>query len=146
MKIYLDNCSLQRPLDSRISTRIILEAEAILSVLTLLESSDIQLISSEVLLFEINRGPSRERREYALEVLSRARTFIRLNDRVEKRAAKFVALGIEPLDALHLASAEEAHADLFCTCDDRFFQKARAVVGLKTRPVSPIELIEELEP
>jgi predicted nucleic acid-binding protein len=145
MKIYLDNCSLQRPLDSRTSTRVVLEAEAILSVLTLLESGKIELISSEVLLFEIKKGPSSARREYALEVLSRARTFVRLNERVEKRAAKFMALGIKPLDALHLASAEEAKADRFCTCDDRFLQKAKAVAGLTTRPVSPIELIEELE-
>ncbi len=145
MKIYLDNCSLQRPLDSRTSTRVILEAEAILSVLTLLESGGIELVSSEVLLFEIEKGPSRVRREYALEVLSRARTFVRLNEHVEKRAAKFVVLGIKPLDALHLASAEEAGADHFCTCDDRFLQKAKAMADLTIRPVSPVELIRELE-
>jgi predicted nucleic acid-binding protein len=146
MKIYLDNCSLQRPLDSRTSTRIIFEAESILSILALLESGTIELVSSEVLLFEINRDPSNARREYASEVLSRAQSFVRLNERVEKRAAKFVAMGIKPLDALHLASAEEAKADLFCTCDDRFLGKAKAVTGLRTRVVSPIELAEELEP
>jgi predicted nucleic acid-binding protein len=145
MKIYLDNCSLQRPLDSRTSTRVILEAEAMLSVLTLLESGRIDLISSEALLFEIEKGPSSVRREYALEVLSRASTFVRLNEHMEKRAARFVAQGIKPLDALHLASAEEAKADCFCTCDDRFLQKVRTMAGLATRPVSPIELIEELE-
>jgi predicted nucleic acid-binding protein len=145
MKIYLDNCSLQRPLDSRTKTRVILEAEAILSVLTLLESGRIELISSEVLLFEVNRDPSSMRQEYALEVLSRARSFVRLNERVEKRAAELVAIGIKPLDALHLASAEEAKADRFCTCDDRFLGKAKAVAGRTTRVVSPVELIEELE-
>jgi predicted nucleic acid-binding protein len=145
MKIYLDNCSLQRPLDSRSSTRIILEAEAMLSVLTLLESGGIELVSSEALLFEINRGPSTVRREYALEVLARARSFVRLNERVERQAGRFVGLGIKPMDALHLASAEEARADRFCTCDDRFLQKAKTIAGLSTRPVSPIELIAELE-
>ena len=119
MKIYLDNCSLQRPLDSRTSTRVVLEAEAMLGVLTLLESGRIQLISSEVLLFEIDRDPSRMWQEYALEVLSTARTFVRLNERVEKHAGRFVGSGIRPLDALHMASAEEAGADYFCTCDDK---------------------------
>jgi predicted nucleic acid-binding protein len=146
MKIYLDNCSLQRPLDSRTSTRIILEAEAILSVLALLESGSIELVSSEVLLFEIKHGPSSVRREYALEVLSKARSFVRLNERVEKRAARFVMLGIKPLDALHLAAAEEAKADRFCTCDDRFLGKAKIAADLRTRVVSPVELIEEIEP
>ena len=146
MRIYLDNCSLQRPLDSRTSTRVVLEAEAMLSVLTLLESGGIELISSEVLLFEIEKSPSSVRREYALQALSGARTFVRLNDRVEKQAARFAALGIKPLDVLHLASAEEARADRFCTCDDRFLQKEKTVAGLTTRPVSPVELIKELEP
>jgi hypothetical protein len=51
MRIYLDTCSLQRPLDSKTHVRIILEAEAILGILALCESGKIELISSEVLLF-----------------------------------------------------------------------------------------------
>ena len=146
MKLYLDNCSLQRPLDSRTSTRIALEAEAVLGVLALFESGTIQLVSSEVLLFEIEKTPNRMRREYALEVLSKARTSVRLNARSEKRAGEFTALGMKPLDALHVASAEAAGADYFCTCDDRLLKKAKGVANLKTRVVSPVELIEELEP
>jgi predicted nucleic acid-binding protein len=145
MRVYLDNCSLQRPLDSRARTRIVLEAEAILGVLRLWEAGRVELVSSEVLLFEIERDINRVRQEYALEVLSKARRTVRLNERIEKRAAKFVTLGIKPLDALHLASAEEARADYFCTCDDRFLGKARTISGLRTRAVSPVELIEELE-
>ncbi len=145
MKIYLDNCSLQRPLDSKNQTRTILEAEAVLGVLTFLESGRVELVSSEALLFEIDRNPNGTRREYALEVLSRAKTFVILSGRVEKRARKLDALGIKPLDALHLASAEEAQVDYFCTCDDKFLKKARAISGLRMRVVSPIELIKELE-
>ena len=145
MKIYLDTCSLQRPLDSKDQTRTVLEAEAVLGILTLLEARRVELVSSEVLLFEIGRNPNRTRQEYALEVLSRAKTFARLTEQVEKRARKFEALGIQPLDALHLASAEEARADYFCTCDNRLLKKARAISGLRTRVVTPIELIEELE-
>jgi predicted nucleic acid-binding protein len=68
-----------------------------------------------------------------------------LSERVERRARKFEALGLQPLDALHLASAEEAQADYFCTCDDRFLKRAKAISDSKTRVVSPIELIKELE-
>jgi predicted nucleic acid-binding protein len=50
-----------------------------------------------------------------------------------------------PLDALHLASAEAAQVDYFCTCDDRLLKKAKTVHDLKTVVVSPIELAEELE-
>ncbi|HSK78257.1 MAG TPA: PIN domain-containing protein [Thermoanaerobaculia bacterium] len=57
-----------------------------------------------------------------------------------------VSSGIKPLDALHLATAEKAEADLFCTCDDRFLKRARAVGAPLPRIVSPLELIAELTP
>ena len=130
MKIYLDTCSLQRPLDSRNQVRIIVEAEAILGILSLFESGRIDLVSSEILLFEIGQNPNPMRQEYALNVIAKAKTFVMLDERVEKRAREFDALGIKPLDALHLASAEEACADYFCTCDVNFFRKAKSTSGL----------------
>ena len=145
MKIYLDTCSLQRPLDSRNQVRIIVEAEAILGILSLFESGRIDLVSSEILLFEIGQNPNPTRQEYALNAIAKAKTFVMLDERVEKRAREFDALGIKPLDALHLSSAEEACADYFCTCDVSFFRKAKSIPGLKTKVVSPIELIEEVE-
>ncbi len=145
MRVYLDTCSLQRPLDSKTQTRIILESEAVLGVLTLLELGKIELVSSEVLLFETSRNPNRVRRDYALAVLSRAGIFILLDEGVEKRARELESLGIQPLDALHLASAEAAQADYFCTCDDKLLKKARAIVSLKLEVVSPIELVKEIE-
>jgi hypothetical protein len=58
MKVYLDNCSLQRPLDSKTQIRISLEAEAVLGILALIEVGNLELISSEVLRFEIGRSPN----------------------------------------------------------------------------------------
>jgi predicted nucleic acid-binding protein len=145
MKIYLDTCSLQRPLDSKTQVRIMLEVEAILGLLALCESGDIELMSSEALLFEVERNPNVARQEYALEALSKAKSFVVLNPRAEERARELNALGLKPLDALHLASAEEGQADYLCTCDARFLKKARAIRGLLTRVVSPVELIQEIE-
>jgi len=87
MKIYLDNCSLQRPLDSRTQIWTILEAEAVLGFLALLESERIELVSSEALPFEVGRNPNLTRQEYALEVLSKAKIFATLNEQVEMRAS-----------------------------------------------------------
>jgi predicted nucleic acid-binding protein len=116
-----------------------------LGILSLFESGKIDLVSSEILLFEIGQNPNPTRQEYALNVIAKAKTFVILDERVEKRAREFDALGIKPLDALHLASAEEGCADYFCTCDVSFFRKAKNISGLKTKVVSPIELIEEVE-
>jgi predicted nucleic acid-binding protein len=145
MKIYLDTCSLQRPLDSKTQIRIILETEAVLGILSLCESGGIELVSSEVLLFETRRNPNVTRQQYALEVLSKAETFVVLSEQIEERARAFNTAGIKPLDALHLASAEEAEAEYLCTCDDQFLKQAIAVRDVRVRVISPIELIEEIE-
>ncbi len=144
-KVYLDTCSLQRPLDSKTQLRIVLEAEAVLGVLALAESGEVELVSSQALVFEIRRNPNPVRLEYALEVVSKAKTLVAVNPQVEKRARELERLAIKPLDALHLASAEEAQADYFCTCDDALLKKAKAVSNLAVKVVSPVELAEELE-
>jgi predicted nucleic acid-binding protein len=142
--IYLDTCSIQRPLDSKTQLRITLEAEAVLGILSLVEANKAQLVSSEVLIFEINRNSSQIRRDYALEVVSKAKDFIAMNPNIEKRSREFVDLGVHFLDAVHLASAENARVDYFCTCDDGFLKKTRNIPNLKVKVVSPLELAEEL--
>lgn len=92
MKLYLDTCSLQRPLDDKTSLRVRLEADAI-----------------------------------------------------AQRARALNNAGIAPLDSLHLAFAEAANADFFCTCDDVFLKKAKREVKGNTRAVSPLELAEIIE-
>jgi predicted nucleic acid-binding protein len=144
MKIYLDMCSLQRPLDTKAQVRIAVEAEAILGIIALCEAGQAELIASEALVFELERNPHPVRKRYAVEVLSKAKVFVQADDRVAARAGAFHALGIQPLDALHLASAVEARADYFCTCDDRFLNRAKTIDTLPTKVVSPLELIAEV--
>ena len=145
MKVYLDTCSLQRPLDSKTQIRIVLEAEAILGVIGLCEKGEIELVSSEVLMFETNQNPNPVRREFGREVLANANAFVMIDDQIEQRARTFSEIGIKALDALHLASAEAVQADYFGTCDDQFLKKAKAVADLQTKVASPVELIEEIE-
>ena len=68
-----------------------------------------------------------------------------LDEDIEIRAHEFLKLGFKPLDALHLASAEAANANYFCTCDDRFLRRAKTIDDLKTVVITPLELIEELD-
>jgi len=142
--IYLDTCSIQRPLDSKSHLRITLEAEAVLGILSLVESNRVNLVSSEILLFEINRNSNQIRKEYALEIVSKAKDFVSMDPKIEKRSRELVDLGVYFLDAVHLASAEEARVDYFCTCDDGFLKKVKKMRGLKVKVVSPLDLAKEL--
>ena len=144
MKIYLDLCTIQRPFDTKTQLRIVVESEAIVGIIALCESGQINLIASDALVFEINRNPHPVRKRHAIEVLAKATQFIQTDHRVAERARTYHALGIKPLDALHLASAVEAQADYLCTCDDRFLKRARTAHTSQTKVVSPLELIAEV--
>ena len=51
-KVYLDLCAIQRPLDTPNQVRVVLEAEAVLGILSLCDAGQIELISSEALVYE----------------------------------------------------------------------------------------------
>ncbi len=68
MRIYFDNCSLQRPLDDQSQPRIEWETEAIIRILSYCETGNLTLVSSEVLLAEINDTSDLERRETTLGI------------------------------------------------------------------------------
>ena len=144
MDIYLDNCSLHRPLDDRTQLRIQLEAEAVLSIIILCEQGIHALISSEALVFEARRNPNAQSREIISEILTLATSVVSITDAVKHRATAFEANGFGSMDALHLACAEAAGAEYFCTCDDRLLKRAKHQRDSHVKVVSPLELAEEI--
>ena len=145
MRVYLDTCSLQRPLDDRSQPRVALEAEAVLMLLKLAEAGGLSLLSSEALEFEIGRVPNPTRRHHALRMLSVASERLVLSAEIEALSKTLHAAGLQPMDALHLALAVEHRADFFCTTDDRLLKKAKGLETRSTKLVTPIELVMEVE-
>ena len=145
MKIYLDVCAIQRPLDTPNQVRIVLESEAVLGILGLCEEGQLKLISSEALAYETEQNPLPVRQEHASAILAKAKSFVKLSTEVELRAAQLVEIGFKPLDALHLSMAEAGKADYFCTCDDQILNKSKRTAGLRLKVVSPLEFIKEIE-
>lgn len=72
MKIYLDLCAIQRPLDTPNQVRVVLESEAVLGIITLGDIGQIELLSSEALLYEGEQSSLPIRKEHSLAVLSKA--------------------------------------------------------------------------
>lgn len=68
-----------------------------------------------------------------------------VDEQIARRASAFVQHRIQATDALHLAAAEAAGADYFCTCDDRFLRRALTIGDLQIAIVSPLALIEKME-
>ena len=144
-RVYMDACSLQRPFDDRSQPRVNVEAEAVLTILRLIESGSLALISSEALEFEIGRTPDADRQQSAQEILKMATRTLELTDAIEAEADSLIKQRIRPLDALHLALASSAKVDYFCSCDDKLLKRGKRV-GLPVKIVSPLELIAEVSP
>src|SRR3954454_14797766 len=81
MRVYFDACCLQRPLDDRSQPRVNLEAEAMLTILGLVENGDLELIASVALEFEVDRTPDSRRSESGVRSTSNSNASDAINSK-----------------------------------------------------------------
>ncbi|MEM6784918.1 MAG: PIN domain-containing protein [Bacteroidota bacterium] len=145
MRLYLDICAIQRPLDDASQLRVRLEAEAVLGALKACGSGAVTLVASDVHLLEVRRNPHPKRRTFALEVLALAPEILAFTQAAAERARGFASANITGPDALHLAAAIEANADYFCTTDDKLLRRSARVNTSPVAIVSPLDLATVLD-
>ncbi|MBM3212008.1 type II toxin-antitoxin system VapC family toxin [Candidatus Poribacteria bacterium] len=70
-----------------------------------------------------------------------------VNENIENRAKQLEELGFALFDALHIACAEEARADILLTTDNGFLRRAlRNQSVLKIKVENPVKwLMEEID-
>ena len=123
MLLYLDNSVLNRPFDDQRQPRIWLETLAFSLVLSLIESGEAEMIESAIHRLENDASPAPIRRIFVEKCLGLASVRPKLDDTVRRRALELHGNGFSALDALHVASAEQAGADYFLSCDDRIVRR-----------------------
>ena len=70
---------------------------------------------------------------------------VRVDAGVEKRALELKRAGLKPLDALHVACAEKAKAEIFLTTDDNLLSKAlKNKRTLKVKVENPLRWVMEV--
>jgi predicted nucleic acid-binding protein len=125
VKVYLDTSVYNRPFDDQSQTRIRLEAEAFLSFIEKAIHGSITIIGSSALLYENSRNPLAERKERVSSFLEMVAKVVKASATVRRRAIFLESLGIDSIDALHLACAEAGGAEYFVTCDDAIIKRAK---------------------
>ena len=70
MRLYLDICTIQRPLDDQKQLRVRTEAEAVLGLLALCEDGALTLVASGVHVVENQKCPYPDRRAHVNDVLN----------------------------------------------------------------------------
>jgi predicted nucleic acid-binding protein len=143
-RVYLDACCLNRPFDDQTQARIRLEAEAVLIIVAQCESGQWEWVTSEAVDVEIERIPDPERRRRVQLLATHAHHSVIVGDAEIQRALHLESQGISAYDALHIACAESANADVLLITDDRLLHKCTALAeGLRVRVKNPLAWLGE---
>lgn len=103
------------------------------------------MINSETILYEINKIPDPERRIKVQLTLSDAHDYIQISEPILKRAKQIQQFGVRSYDALHIACAEAAEADVFLTTDDKLLNRMRQFIDkIKVKVDNPLNWIKEV--
>jgi predicted nucleic acid-binding protein len=145
MRVYLDNCTYNRPFDDQQQIRIFLEAQAKLHIQRLIANDKLELACSYMLLYENNDNPHEERSFSIAEFFKYASQFVDYDkaEKVEPIAAIIMADRIKNKDAIHIACAIEAGCDYFLTTDDDLAKRYTGKEITICTPVDFIRLVEE---
>jgi predicted nucleic acid-binding protein len=131
LRIYLDNCSFNRPFDDQSQIRIRIEAEATLFIQQRVVDGEIELAWSYILDFENSANPFLERVESIARWKGYATVDITETAGVLRIARIIHGLGIKSKDALHVACAMEARCGYFLTTDDSIIKKLGGFDGIQ---------------
>ncbi len=122
MRIYLDNCSYNRPYDDQSQMRIHLETQAKLHIQDMIRKKQIELVTSYVLDFENSNNRSIQKRMAIEKFMKDYATLYVSNkhsDKFAEIADSIMETGVKEKDAYHVACALMAECDYFVTTDDR---------------------------
>lgn len=126
IRLYLDTNVLCRPFDNQRIRRIRRETEAFERIVEKIRDSDAVLVTSEILVFEIQRILSPEKKAKVTGYLPLARAYHALREETFTHAQEIISkFRLEPRDALHVASALLEGADYFLSCDDGVTKRFR---------------------
>ena len=144
MLIYLDNCCYNRPFDDQMQNKVVLETEAIFAILEMCKKrKDWIIVGSDVVIDEMSENNNPLKRQKVFLLYRSASIHIDLDDEIVMRAKEFGMFGVEPFDAMHLASAERANANVLLTTDVKFIKKAKRT-NAKVRVENPLIWILEV--
>lgn len=145
MRIYLDCCAYNRPYDD-LSQKVMvqLEAQAKLHIQQSIRDGRYTLVTSEMLLAEVNDCPFEVRRKGIMDFIeenSSVHVGAGNNAKVDQMARNIMETGVKYKDACHVASALLGDCEYLITTDKRLLKYKSDKMEL----VNPIQFLDEME-
>lgn len=137
LRVYLDNCCLNRPYDDQNQEKVMLETIAKLRIQQEIKTGEIELAWSYIIDYENNENPDEVVRSAIMEWKKHGVVDIIETEAILEKAEEIEPLGINSKDALHIACAIDGKADIFFTTDAGIIKRAKAIKGIDIlNPVS----------
>jgi predicted nucleic acid-binding protein len=140
-RIYLDNCSFNRPYDDQVILRNYLEAEAKIYIQLQIINKTLELAWSYMMDYEIYFNPFENRRTQIQKWKNIAKVNIQYSENNVMLAKEIQKKKIKIKDSIHIACAIEAQCKYYITTDDRLLNKTIDNIII----VDPITFIKQSE-
>jgi predicted nucleic acid-binding protein len=140
-RLYLDNCSFNRPYDDQSLLKNYIEAEAKIYIQKEILKNNFELVWSYVMDYEISFNPFSDRKNQILKWKNIAIADISESEKVIAMANDIMKRNVKPKDSLHLACAIEAECNYFITTDGKILNKSIENIII----INPIDFIRTLE-
>jgi hypothetical protein len=141
MRIYLDNCSYNRPFDDQTQMKIRMETSAKLHIQSEIRNGVYELAWSFMNDVENNDNPYEDRRVSIQKWECMAKCNCKISAEILEMGKVIEKSKIKPKDSLNLACAIASKCDYFITTDIKLLNKN--VEGIKI--VNPMNFIVEME-
>jgi predicted nucleic acid-binding protein len=142
MKLYLDNSFLNRPFDNPEVRSNRPEAEILFFVLELAKKEKVILVNSSVIEYENSLNPFPERKIFIEKIMQQAKVYQNVNEKIRKKALEIEkTMKTQPIDALHIATAEATQVEFFITCDYNLVKRYKSDL----RIIKPLDFIRYYE-
>jgi predicted nucleic acid-binding protein len=140
-RLYLDNCSFNRPYDDQSLLKNYIEAEAKIYIQKEILHNNFELAWSYIMDYEVSFNPFSDRKNQILKWKNIAIADISESEKVIVMANDIMKKNIKPKDSLHLACAIEAECNYFITTDSKILNKSIENIII----INPIDFIRRLE-
>ena len=141
LRLYLDNCSFNRPYDDQSLLRNRLESEAKIYIQNEILSDSYELTWSYMMDYEASFNPFSDRKTQIFKWKKIALIDIDESEEILLLANEIRKKNIKPKDSLHLACAIEAGCDYFITTDGKVLNKSIEKIII----IDPIDFIRMTE-
>ncbi len=143
IKVYLDNCSFNRPYDDQKQERIYLETISKLYIQNLIKEEKLDFVWSFMSDYENSMNPYEMRRESIKKFSYRCTEYVDSSKKNEIliTARDIMTTGIKAKDAIHVSCAIYMNCDYFISTDDRLLKLKRNDIIM----INPMMFVKEME-